>query len=200
MKRKSTLFVLLGLMVALVIGGASGAVAGRLINSADIKDNAIRSIDLKDGKAVGAADLKPGLAAKVDRAGTPGEQGPEGPKGDTGATGLQGPKGDVGATGAQGPKGPAGADGVSGYWVDGPTVLVDAGMNTVTVDCKPGLVAVGGGVKKDSGAGDISVSGSYPSGLHEVDGVWMANSWSVDVTSSAGETAVQPFAVCVQAN
>jgi len=45
------------------------------------------------------------------------QQGPQGAKGDTGATGAQGPKGDTGATGAtgaQGPKGDTGATGATG--------------------------------------------------------------------------------------
>ena len=63
------------------------------------------------GVAIDEIELTPGPQ---------GEQGLEGPKGDTGATGLQGeqgpagPKGDTGATGPQGEQGPAGPKGDTG--------------------------------------------------------------------------------------
>lgn len=49
----------------LALGTTAGAVAGSMVTSAQIQDNTIRSSDLKDGSAVGLADLKPGLSALV---------------------------------------------------------------------------------------------------------------------------------------
>lgn len=45
----------------------AGAAVDNLIGSGKIRDNSIRSIDLKDGKAVGTKDLRPGLLAAISR-------------------------------------------------------------------------------------------------------------------------------------
>lgn len=59
--------------------GASGAVAGRLVTSKDIKNGTIQ-----------AADLSPSLKKSM---GKPGPAGPVGPPGPTGASGAPGPQG-----------------------------------------------------------------------------------------------------------
>lgn len=82
--QKRTIIASLAVTAGLVLAGTTGAVAGSLIGSADIRDNSVRSIDLKDGRGVGQSDLKPGLAAKVNKAGQPGPQGPAGPAGQDG--------------------------------------------------------------------------------------------------------------------
>lgn len=51
--------------IILAGAGVAGAEAAGLIGSGKIKDDSIRSVDLKDGAAVGMADLKPGLRDKV---------------------------------------------------------------------------------------------------------------------------------------
>ena len=47
------------------VSSVGGAVAAGQIGSAGIADNAVRSLDLKDGAAVGDDDLKNGLAVKI---------------------------------------------------------------------------------------------------------------------------------------
>ena len=88
------------------LGGVSGAVAGNLIGSADIKDDSVRSVDIHDG-TVKQRDIKPALVERflADQAG--GEQGPAGPAGPAGKDGKDG------AAGPAGPAGPAGKDGAN---------------------------------------------------------------------------------------
>lgn len=171
-------------VVGVVALTSGGAVAGALITSADIKDNTVQSRDLKDGKGVGEADLKPGLAAKVNAVGS-GEQGPAGPKGDTGAqgpagpAGAQGPKGDAGERGPKGDAGADGADGADGQdGADGTSnpSAAGAGYDTTwaansygeTVEtCAPGEYVTGGGYStwggfngdnsKDLGGGNLDI-------------------------------------------
>ncbi len=79
----------LALFVAL--GGTSYAVATGSIDSREIKNNTIRSNDVRDGALTGR-DI--GRSTLGQLRGSQGRAGPQGPRG---ATGLQGPKGDAGA-------------------------------------------------------------------------------------------------------
>lgn len=85
--------------IALISTGTASA-AG-LIGSADIKDDSVRSIDVRD-HTIKKRDLRPALFNRLakDEVGT-GTQGPAGP---------QGPAGKDGKDGAAGPAGPAGKD------------------------------------------------------------------------------------------
>ena len=56
---------LLALFIAL--GGTAWAAA--TINSKDVVDNSLKSVDLKDGKGVKAADVAPGELVTPDRRG-----------------------------------------------------------------------------------------------------------------------------------
>ena len=47
------------------VGSIGGAVAAGQIGSAGITNDSVRSLDLKDGAAVGEDDLKPGLAGRI---------------------------------------------------------------------------------------------------------------------------------------
>lgn len=89
--------VSLAVALSLVVAATSGAVAGQLITSRDIKNGTIKKVDLNDR-----------LKTKVDRAGQPGLQGEPGPPG------PEGPAGPAGASGPPGPRGPSGADGSNG--------------------------------------------------------------------------------------
>jgi hypothetical protein len=76
-----------------------------------------------------------GLLLTVACSSGPGTQGPQGPKGDTGATGLQGPlgpKGDTGGAGPQGPPGPQGAQGPPGESIPAGVVVAFAGTTPPT--------------------------------------------------------------------
>lgn len=94
------------LAVTLVVGATSGAVAGKLVTSADIKDGAVRKID-----------LSPWLQQKLNRTGPAGPQGEPGPAGPAGAPGATGPAGPSGVDGHDGYDGADGVDGVDGTGV-----------------------------------------------------------------------------------
>lgn len=92
------------LAVTLVVAGTSGAVAGKLITSRDIKDGTIKPRDLRDNSvtnqkiAPGAVDWEKSLSAATKaqiesmagEQGAPGEQGPPGPAGPAGSRGQAG--------------------------------------------------------------------------------------------------------------
>lgn len=107
------------LTVAIITAGLStagvgGAVGARLVDSAGIKNESIRGIDVKNG-SLGVAELSAGAVAALR--GQRGPAGPAGPAGTTGTDGAQGPAGPVGPAGpagAAGPAGPAGATGPAG--------------------------------------------------------------------------------------
>lgn len=102
--------------VMLVLGAPSAALAGRLVDSHDIKDHSIRTVDLAHD-AVGAGQLKRGSVGwygQLNRstrhrirtlAGANGAPGPQGPPGPVGDRGPAGPAGADGGTGVAGPKG-----------------------------------------------------------------------------------------------
>lgn len=105
-------------VVAVVATGAvfavglqtSGAVADRLIGSAQIKSDAVRSRHIANA-TITSSDLSAKLRQQMAAAGAPGPKGATGP---AGAPGAQGPQGDAGAQGPQGDTGPAGAPGATG--------------------------------------------------------------------------------------
>jgi hypothetical protein len=88
--------VVAGGAVIAAISGVGGAVAATQIGSAQIQDNSIRSIDLKNGSGVRLADLAPGALTYLHHPGATGPAGPAGADGKDGATGPPGPKGDPG--------------------------------------------------------------------------------------------------------
>lgn len=88
------------LVLALSAASTAGAVASRLITSADIKNGEVKRVDLSRG-----------VKADLDQVGEPGPQGPQGepgPAGPQGVAGETGPKGETGARGPAGEQGPAG--------------------------------------------------------------------------------------------
>ena len=97
------------LALMLVVGATSGAVADKLITSADIKDGAVRKIDLSKR-----------VNKQLERTGAPGAPGPVGPTGSPGPTGEPGPAGPSGPPGPAGPDGPPGANLVAWNTFSGP--------------------------------------------------------------------------------
>ena len=89
--------LVVAVVVCALVVGATGAVAGQLINGKDIANNSIA-----------AKKLKKKLRNKINRTGTAGAPGVAGPQGPQGQQGPAGADGAVGATGPQGPEGPTG--------------------------------------------------------------------------------------------
>ncbi|GAW49456.1 MULTISPECIES: collagen-like protein [unclassified Nocardioides] len=139
------------LALTLVVGATSGAVAGKLITSHDIKDGTIRAKDLRDDSvthakiAPGAVDWDKSLSAatkaQIEDLVTPGPAGPAGPAGEQGATGPAGPAGERGSRGPAGPAGEGsliareyyGADGYSAANGEGLSELSSASGDTLTL-------------------------------------------------------------------
>jgi hypothetical protein len=106
------------LTLTLVVGATSGAVAGKLITSKDIKNHSIGSSDLADNSvehrniAPGAVSwtksLSPAARKQIEALASTGAIGPMGPQGETGPAGPAGP------TGARGSDGSNGLPGVNG--------------------------------------------------------------------------------------
>ncbi len=92
----------------LVVGGASGAVAGKLITGNQIAKDTITSKNLAP-KSVGKSELAPSATKAL--AGQDGATGAQGPAGVAGAKGAQGAQGPQGIAGPQGPQGAPGAPG-----------------------------------------------------------------------------------------
>jgi hypothetical protein len=103
---RSAMIAIGAVTMTLLVAGTSGAVAGKLITSKQIKDGTIKTVDLKDDSvtnakiAPGAVDWEKSLseAAKEQiesfvSEGVPGPAGPEGPRG---PRGLEGPTGAAG--------------------------------------------------------------------------------------------------------
>jgi hypothetical protein len=95
---------------ALVLSATTGAVAGRLVTSADIKDGTISSADLGKRSVGWKGELKKKTRKKIRAlAGQDGAPGPAGPPGADGAPGPAGPPGPAGVNGQNGSDGSDGA-------------------------------------------------------------------------------------------
>ena len=80
--------VVIGAVVLVGLGGASGAVAASMVTSSDIKNDTVRSRDVHNG-TLGEQDMNDYTVGKINQ---PGPQGPAGPEG---KQGPQGPPGDA---------------------------------------------------------------------------------------------------------
>jgi hypothetical protein len=135
------------LAVLLVAGATSGAVAAKLITSADIKDGTIRKVDLSKK-----------VKKSLQKASQPGPVGPSGSPGPVGPTGSPGPSGPAGPAGAQGDRGPRGADG------DGRLVAYSTFDGTGVLDLDSVMPAVR---LQGSGAAPITTPGNYLVSIRE---------------------------------
>lgn len=121
---KKSAGIVAGTAIVLAMGGASGAVASKMITGADIKDGTITSADIANkgvkwadvaDKAVSWRTLTPGAQGKVKSfAGKDGAKGANGTNGTNGIDGANGEPGAAGAKGDQGPQGPQGEQGAKG--------------------------------------------------------------------------------------
>lgn len=102
-KTSRALLASTGLLVA---GGATGAVAAKLITGDRIATATITARNLAPN-SVGKSEIKPGVVTDGEDGadGAPGAQAPAGPQGEQGERGATGPQGPQGATGPEGPRG-----------------------------------------------------------------------------------------------
>lgn len=99
-RRPSPAMVVASLSLFVSLGGIGYAAA--TIGSAQLKNNSVRSADVRNGTLASkdiSARARNALRGQVGPQDAPGPQGTPGPRGETGATG---PKGDTGAQGAPG--------------------------------------------------------------------------------------------------
>ena len=100
-RKPSPAFVVATAALALSLGGTS-AYAYSAITSADIKDNTVRSVDVRNG-SLRIKDLNENAVDALR--GQRGQQGQQGPRGPRGAQGAPGQDGQDGQDGEQGPAG-----------------------------------------------------------------------------------------------
>jgi hypothetical protein len=152
---------LLALFVAL--GGTSYAamqLPAKSVGAKQLKRNAVTSVKVKNG-SLKRADFAAGQLP----AGAPGPQGAPGPAGPGGLAGPAGPPG---------PQGPAGPSFVPEIIEDGATTASNSNSpKTITVDCEPGTLAIGG---------HEVVPGNLPIAVHKSREIFdgTTSSWTVE--------------------
>jgi hypothetical protein len=168
MKFRNVAFASTAAVIAAVAIGTGAAQATSLIGSHDIKDDSIRSIDVRDG-GIHRHDLGLGLQGKINKHAT------------NGVDGVDGKDGVDGTNGVDGVDGTNGVDGVDGK---------DAHLNTYIVH-KDLVIPAGTNNKGDSGrvscnAGDIATGGGFSTNDHNANfGVIYQNrpDWNVSQTA-----------------
>jgi len=155
-RRPSAALVVSSLALFTALSG--GAYAATTIGSLQIKNNAVQSIDVKDG-TLKTADMS--LAARLSLKGKTGPAGPQGPaglKGDKGDQGEQGIPGTAAAKGDQGDQGISGLVRVTDH-----TANDSDSPKSITVNCPAGKKVVGTGF-------DISgaITGASPNAIKSV--------------------------------
>ena len=121
--------------IAVALACAGSATAGSLITSAQVQNNSLKSVDVKN-KSLKFRDLAAG--ARTQLKGAPGPQGPQGPKGDAG----------------DGSGGPAA---VSGYeQVSQATESSNSSVKSITVECPAGKKALSAGASLPVGSAVIT--------------------------------------------
>ena len=131
---------------------AKNAVTARVV-----RRGSLLAADFKHGELpVG----RPGPAGATGAKGSPGAAGPTGPQGPTGPAGPTGPQGTPGEKGDPGPQGPHALSNYQIVHVD--SVPMDQTLKTITLDCPPGTLVLGGGEAKSSTL--IDIQDARPSG------------------------------------
>jgi hypothetical protein len=153
--------------LALFTALSGGAYAATTIGSLQIKNNAVRSIDIQNG-TIKTADMS--LAAQLSLKGKAGPAGPAGlpgapgAKGDKGDQGIQGIPGTAAAKGDKGDKGDQGDQGISGLVrVTDHTANDSDSPKSVTVSCPAGKKVVGTGFDING-----AITGGSPNAIKSV--------------------------------
>ncbi len=165
--------------VQLKPGAVTGPkLAANSITAKAVKRGTLVRADFKAGQ------LPSGQPGRVGPAGAPGAVGPTGPPGSEGRigpTGRPGPTGPTGPPGAKGDRGSQGPRALSGYQVvHVDSVPMDQTLKTITLDCPPDTLVLGGGQAKSSDL--IDIQDAEPSGDHR--------SWTVTASIARANTGV----------
>lgn len=164
----------------LVVGGAGGAVAGKLITGDRIARNTITAANLAPN-SVGRSELQPGVVKD-------GKDGVDGQDGATGPQGLAGPQGEKGDPGSRGPKGDQGDPGTSGI-----TEVTTA----ITDDTTPGAGVLAGHYLVPLGPDPVDGSADSETVLLSFD--LAPGTYVVDVTAQffggSGDTTAPDYGV-----
>jgi hypothetical protein len=155
MPSRRTLLTAAAAVAVIAATATTSATAARLVDSGDIRDNSVRSLDIRSIRSVDVldgtlrpGDFSPGLAERLR--GPAGPQGATGPQGPAGAgTGTPGPQGDRGPRGPQGEPGTPGTPGTAAvervvweftYTSDGVTTGAGGPVVTSQQTLPPGAV------------------------------------------------------------
>lgn len=134
--------------LALFTALSGGAYAATTIGSLQIKNNAVKSIDIQNG-TLKTADMS--LAAQLALKGKAGPTGPQGP------AGLKGDQGIPGTAAAKGDQGDQGDQGVSGLVrVYDNTANDSDSPKSITVSCPAGKKVVGTGFDINGAVSGVS--------------------------------------------
>jgi hypothetical protein len=181
--RVPNVIAFLALFVALSASAAADLPGIGVINSGDIKNNAVRGKDIRDGSIVSADVRNSSLLARDFK---PGElpAGPKGPQGLPGARGATGPAGPVNLVYRKGTSNNIAAGATSGFAVSCP-----ASASHV----------VGGGYNVEPFTENIRLVTSQPTDGIDPDGIPDDN-WLVMVhNAGANPVMVTTFAICTAA-
>lgn len=167
-----------GASLLTLLGGVGGAVAHGMINSGDIANQSIRSVDIHEG-GVGSSELRRDSVGWFGELNDHTRQKIRSLAGDDGAVGPQGPQGPPGPPGATGPAGP-----VPDYYI---VVSERATGETAVASCDPGDMVVGGGGSAfdSTPPGFAALGRSAPNGY---------TSWAA--TAVDAEAPVEARAIC----
>jgi Collagen triple helix repeat (20 copies) len=126
------------------------------VTSDKVKNGSLVRADFRHGELPVGRPGAPGAQGPLGPQGSAGPQGqqgpigPPGPQGPRGATGPQGPPGASGPQGDAGPQGPDGPPGLSGYTRAHAGMQMTSASATLTPQCPPGDMALGGGPSANS--------------------------------------------------
>ena len=179
-------------IVALVVALGGTATAATLVvsNSAQIKNGAVKSADLADGKGVNVVDL-----TRKARRSLRGARGPQGAQGAQGAQGVQGVPGTPGGLNSV----------VTRFTQD---TLEDGTASSITATCNPGEKLIGGGARMGNTSidtSDLRLTSSRPTsdagaGFPEQGGPiagWRVVTWNV-IAGPNADITVFAYALCAQ--
>jgi len=167
---------LVAALVALLVGGAGGATAARLLTGKSVKDESLSGRDIKDG-SLGKREFAKGVLPTSVQVPIAGGQGPAGPAGSSGTPGTSG------APGANG----SNAFGRLTYRKAGPFDNDAGTLRSGAAQCPDGERAIGGGGWGDAENAGQTITASAPaSSGGTVDPsrwqVWMSNTSNEDAT------------------